>query len=295
MTHYCGRPPKIDEIDILSWLTCLMGLPIKPDCSFTHACFADAPPPHTHTLHRPPLQNHPPAPYSQVHSGCANLSRLTVIIRVMSSADIWYRPSPSWIVGARRNNSGALAHSFGFQNEVVPPHSHTRPPSPPLSISIHIYEIFPFFWKCQQGGRCLGFLPFCLSGGWRRSWDSVISLNNLYLLKRHQAGAGGVRNVIWRSRWFRRRLTGGKVESHFLECVKIWEIFFFKNGLFEFIATSGQADDHRSSSFDCNTQRNRPDNQKLLQRALHCADCSHTRPVERIDLTAVISSNSSSK
>lgn len=163
MTHYCGRPPKIDEIDILSWLTRLMGLPIKPDCSFTHAWSLPIPFPPLHTPHPPP----PPTPWggqrSQVHSGGANPSRLTVIIRVIRSADIWYGASLS----------SALAHFF-FQSlkwicpPPPPPPKRTTTTHPPSHITIYkhmnIHEIF-FLFSAQPTGRPLfGFSAlFCLA------------------------------------------------------------------------------------------------------------------------------------
>lgn len=76
MTHYRGQPLKIDEIDILSWLTRLMGLPIKPNCSFTDACGVCL-----------------SLSYFQVDNAYTNPSRLTVIIRIIRRADLWYELS----------------------------------------------------------------------------------------------------------------------------------------------------------------------------------------------------------
>lgn len=70
MSHYGGQPLKIDEIDILSWLTRLMALPIKPNCTFSEAC-------------RDCLS------YFQVDNAHTNPSRLTVIVRIIRRVDFY--------------------------------------------------------------------------------------------------------------------------------------------------------------------------------------------------------------
>lgn len=43
MTHLFGQPLKIDEKDILSRLTLLIGVPVKPNCPFNDACTVSGP------------------------------------------------------------------------------------------------------------------------------------------------------------------------------------------------------------------------------------------------------------
>lgn len=43
MTQLFGQPLKIDEKDILSRLTLLIGVPVKPNCPFNDACTVSGP------------------------------------------------------------------------------------------------------------------------------------------------------------------------------------------------------------------------------------------------------------
>lgn len=193
MTHYCGQPLKIDEIDILSWLTRLMGLPIKANCSFTDACSAC-----------PSLSSF------QVDNAYTNPSRLTAIIRIRR-ADIWYELSLLPVQRSCLRETGNLGSRTTRQKSLLnPPKSHPQDKVFHLQIGGFIIYLF-------SGGRVAQKQWLLEAPALLFQRRHLLPINNLYLLKCCQPSAEGINIICYAGR-------KGKVCAWL--CVHVLYVFF---------------------------------------------------------------------
>lgn len=179
MTHYCSQPLKIDEMDILSWLTCLMGLPIKPNCSFSDAC-------------RVCLS----LSHLQVDNAYTNPSGLTVIIRIIRGADIWDELS-RWLLPVKMKLSETRGQPWRQK---------------PITLAKFLVSsrkrwTFPFANNRDAFFLCFFLVCVCVVSPALAHQQALFGLSrgsmcanapprcNLYLLKCYQASADGI-NII---------------------------------------------------------------------------------------------------